>query len=92
MTGEITLRGNVLPIGGLNEKLIAAKRYGIETVLIPRDNEIDLKEIASKVTDGLKIIPIDKIEDAIPYVFPTAAKATKTSGKKIPVKKKSKRK
>jgi ATP-dependent Lon protease len=81
MTGEITLRGNVLPIGGLNEKLIAAKRYGIETVLIPRDNEIDLKEIAAKVTDGLKIIPIDKIEDAIPYIFP-----------KSPVKKKSKRK
>jgi ATP-dependent Lon protease len=81
MTGEITLRGNVLPIGGLNEKLIAAKRYGIETVLIPRDNEIDLKEIPAKVTDGLKIIPIDKIEDAIPYIF-----------SKTPVKKKSKRK
>jgi ATP-dependent Lon protease len=92
MTGEITLRGNVLPIGGLNEKLIAAKRYGIETVLIPRDNEIDLKEIASKVTDGLKIIPIDKIEDAIPYVFPTVTKVANSFRKKIPLKKKSKRK
>ncbi|MDR3665426.1 MAG: endopeptidase La [Ignavibacteriaceae bacterium] len=92
MTGEITLRGNVLPIGGLNEKLIAAKRYGIETVLIPRDNEIDLKEIAAKVTDGLKIIPIDKIEDAIPYIFPSEKKESGSSGKKTPVKKKSKRK
>lgn len=72
MTGEITLRGNVLPIGGLNEKLIAAKRTGIETVLIPGENEIDLKEIQAKVTDNLKIIPIEKIEDAIPYVFPGA--------------------
>jgi ATP-dependent Lon protease len=92
MTGEITLRGNVLPIGGLNEKLIAAKRYGIETVLIPRDNEIDLKEIASKVTDGLKIIPIDKIEDAIPYIFPSVKKVSDSSKVKIPLKKKSKRK
>jgi ATP-dependent Lon protease len=92
MTGEITLRGNVLPIGGLNEKLIAAKRYGIETVLIPRDNEIDLKEIASKVTDGLKIIPIDKIEDAIPYIFPSVKKASDSSKVKISLKKKSKRK
>jgi len=92
MTGEITLRGNVLPIGGLNEKLIAAKRYGIETVLIPRDNEIDLKEIAPKVTDGLKIIPIDKIEDAIPYIFPSVKKASDSSKVKIPLKKKSKRK
>jgi ATP-dependent Lon protease len=92
MTGEITLRGNVLPIGGLNEKLIAAKRYGIETVLIPRDNEIDLKEIASKVSDGLKIIPIDKIEDAIPYIFPSKKKVSDSSKVKIPIKKKSKRK
>jgi ATP-dependent Lon protease len=92
MTGEITLRGNVLPIGGLNEKLIAAKRYGIETVLIPRDNEIDLKEIASKVTDGLKIIPIDKIEDAIPYIFPSVKKVSDSSKVKIPLKKKRKRK
>jgi ATP-dependent Lon protease len=92
MTGEITLRGNVLPIGGLNEKLIAAKRYGIETVLIPRDNEIDLKEIASKVTDGLKIIPIDKIEDAIPYVFSKITKVANSSRKKISQKKKKKSK
>ncbi|MDR3611334.1 MAG: endopeptidase La [Ignavibacteriaceae bacterium] len=92
MTGEITLRGNVLPIGGLNEKLIAAKRYGIETVLVPRDNEIDLKEIPSKVTDGLKIVPIDKIEDAIPYLFEPENKVSKLRKKVIPVKKSKKRK
>ena len=69
MTGEITLRGNVLPIGGLNEKLLAAKRNNIKTILIPVENEIDLKEIQDTVKEGLKIIPIEKIEDAIPYLF-----------------------
>jgi ATP-dependent Lon protease len=70
MTGEITLRGEVLPIGGLNEKLLAAKRNDIHTILIPAENEIDLKEIPDKVTEGLTIIPVNKIEDAVPYVFP----------------------
>lgn len=69
MTGEITLRGSVLPIGGLNEKLIAAKRNGITKILIPKENEIDLTEIQDKVKVGLTIIPIEKIEDAIKYVF-----------------------
>jgi ATP-dependent Lon protease len=69
MTGEITLRGNVLGIGGLNEKLIAAQRSGIKTVLIPKENEKDLTEIQDKVKEGLKIISIEKITDAIPYVF-----------------------
>jgi ATP-dependent Lon protease len=70
MTGEITLRGNVLPIGGLNEKLLAAKRNDIKTVLIPKENEIDLIEIAQKVKEGLKIIPIDSIANAVKYVIP----------------------
>ena len=69
MTGEITLRGNVLPIGGLNEKLLAAQRSGIKTVLIPKENEKDLTEIQAKVKEGLKIISIEKIADAIPHVF-----------------------
>ncbi len=69
MTGEITLRGNVLPIGGLNEKLLAARRSGIKTVLIPKDNEKDLTEIKDTVTEGLKIIPIETIKQAMPYVF-----------------------
>jgi len=58
MTGEVTLRGRVLPIGGLKEKLLAALRGGITTVLIPADNEKDLAEIPKNVTDGLRIIPV----------------------------------
>jgi ATP-dependent Lon protease len=69
MTGEITLRGNVLPIGGLNEKLLAAQRSGIKTVLIPKENLKDLTEIPEKVKAGLKIIPVETIEEAMKYVF-----------------------
>jgi ATP-dependent Lon protease len=69
MTGEITLRGNLLAIGGLNEKLLAAQRSGIKTVLIPKENEKDLIEIQAKVKKGLKIVPIEKISDALPWVF-----------------------
>ncbi|MCU0364501.1 MAG: endopeptidase La, partial [Ignavibacteriaceae bacterium] len=69
MTGEITLTGSILAIGGLTEKLLAAKRNNIKTVLIPKENEIDLKEISDKVKNGLKIVPIEKVEQAIPYIF-----------------------
>jgi ATP-dependent Lon protease len=69
MTGEITLRGNVLPIGGLNEKLLAAQRSGIKTVLIPKDNVKDLAEIPQLVKEGLTIIPIETIEEAMKHVF-----------------------
>ncbi len=71
MTGEITLRGNVLPIGGLNEKLLAAQRSGIKTVLIPKDNLKDLVEIPDRVKEGLKIVPIEKIEEALRHIFDT---------------------
>ncbi|MBK8981864.1 MAG: endopeptidase La [Ignavibacteria bacterium] len=69
MTGEITLRGNVLPIGGLNEKLLAAVRSGIKTVLIPKDNEKDLIEVPEEILSKLIIIPVEKVEDGIPFVF-----------------------
>jgi ATP-dependent Lon protease len=69
MTGEITLRGNVLPIGGLNEKLLAAQRSGIKIVLIPKENQKDLTEIPDKAKEGLTIIPIETIEEAMKYVF-----------------------
>ncbi len=65
MTGEITLRGRVLPIGGLKEKLLAALRGGIKTVLIPADNEKDLAEIPDNVKRGLDIIPISSVDDLL---------------------------
>jgi ATP-dependent Lon protease len=69
MTGEITLRGKILAIGGLNEKLLAARRSGIKIVLIPKDNEKDLSEIKPEVMEGLKIIPISTILEAVPFAF-----------------------
>ena len=69
MTGEITLRGEVLAIGGLNEKLLAAQRSGIRKVLIPDENKKELTEIQEKVKEGLTIVPISRIEQALPHVF-----------------------
>ena len=65
MTGEVTLRGNVLPIGGLKEKLLAALRGGIKTVLIPAENEKDLSEIPDNVKEGLKIIPVSHVSEVL---------------------------
>lgn len=69
MTGEITLRGEVLSIGGLNEKLLAAQRSGIKEVLIPRENVKDLPEIPARVKEGLKITSVENVEEALGYVF-----------------------
>jgi ATP-dependent Lon protease len=65
MTGEVTLRGRVLPIGGLKEKLLAALRGGIKTVLIPQDNEKDLAEIPANIKDGLEIIPVSHVDQVL---------------------------
>ncbi|MDG1287463.1 MAG: endopeptidase La [Rickettsiales bacterium] len=65
MTGEVTLRGRVMPIGGLKEKLLAALRGGIKTVLIPIDNEKDLEEIPENVKEGLKIIPVSTVDEVL---------------------------
>ncbi len=65
MTGEVTLRGRVLPIGGLKEKLLAALRGGITTVLIPQENEKDLAEIPANVREGLKIIPVAHVDEVL---------------------------
>ena len=65
MTGEITLRGRILPIGGLKEKLLAAHRAGIKEVIIPKDNEKDLVDIPKKVKDDIKIIPVEYADEAI---------------------------
>ena len=65
MTGEITLRGRVLPIGGLKEKLLAAARGGIKTVLIPEDNAKDLTEISDAIKGGMEIIPVARLDDVV---------------------------
>src|SRR4030095_2239860 len=65
MTGEITWRGRVLPIGGLKEKLLAALHAGIKTVLIPKENEKDLAEIPDNVKKGLTIIPVTTVDEVI---------------------------
>ncbi|MEN8377095.1 MAG: endopeptidase La, partial [Gemmatimonadota bacterium] len=65
MTGEITLRGRVLPIGGLKEKMIAAHRGGIDTVVIPKENEKDLKEIPVHILRGLKLVPVEHMDEVL---------------------------
>jgi ATP-dependent Lon protease len=69
MTGEITLRGRVLPIGGLKEKLLAALRGGIKKVLIPEDNAKDLAEIPSSVKNGLEIVPVSRMEEVLAHAL-----------------------
>ncbi len=75
MTGEITLRGRVLPIGGLKEKLLAAHRGGIETVIIPEENEKDLAEIPKNVTESLTIKPVRWIDEVLDIALERAADA-----------------
>lgn len=65
MTGEVTLRGRVLPIGGLKEKLLAALRGGMRTVLIPMENEKDLVEIPANITENLEIVPVSHVDEVL---------------------------
>ena len=74
MTGEITLRGRVLPIGGLKEKLLAAKRGGLKTILIPVDNKKDLVEIPDNIKDELEIIPVSSIDEVVSNALVTMPK------------------
>jgi ATP-dependent Lon protease len=69
MTGEISLRGRVLAIGGLKEKLLAALRAGIKTVLIPQENEKDLADIPDNVKAGLKIIPVSRVDEVLAHAL-----------------------
>ena len=71
MTGEITLRGRVLAIGGLKEKLLAALRGGIKTVLIPKENEKDLADVSDNVKESLDIIPIALVDEALNVALTT---------------------
>ena len=69
MTGEITLRGRVLPIGGLKEKLLAALRGGIETVIIPEENAKDLADIPDNVKQGMTIIPVRVVDEVLTHAL-----------------------
>ena len=70
MTGEVTLRGRVLPIGGLKEKLLAAKNAGIKTVLVPKKNLADVEELSQEITKGLEILPVEHMEEVLKAATP----------------------
>ena len=76
MTGEITLRGLILPIGGLKEKLLAAHRAGIKQVLIPKDNEKNLVDIPKKVIDDIKITPVNSADEVLKLALTKELKPT----------------
>jgi ATP-dependent Lon protease len=90
MTGEITLRGKVLPVGGIKEKVLAARRAGIKTIILPRRNERDLEDIQPEVRKELEMIFVDTVEEVIQNALrdgtkagaeaipPTSAKAART--------------
>ena len=84
MTGEITLRGQILKIGGLKEKLLAAKRGGIKNVIIPKENEADLQEIPDQILKSLNIIPVEWVDEVISHALvsePTPLTKTSSSAK-----------
>ena len=77
MTGEITLRGRVLAIGGLKEKTMAAKRNGLHTVLIPKDNVRDLEEIDQTVRAALRFVPVETVDQVFAEMFAPSAQPVK---------------
>ena len=86
MTGEITLRGRVSAIGGLKEKLLAAIRGGITTVIIPEENRKDLADIPANVTEGMKIIPVRWIDEVLDLALERpSSPAASGGGEKLPV-------
>jgi len=76
MTGEVTLTGQVLPIGGLKEKLLAAHRAGIKEVLIPKENEKDLADMPKKIIDDIKITPVDHADQVLKVALTKELKKT----------------
>jgi ATP-dependent Lon protease len=81
MTGEITLRGKVLPIGGVKEKLLAAHRIGVTTVILPRENEKDLADVPKNVVDGMHVQLVDHIDEVLKLaLLPPETPAAETAG------------
>ena len=70
MTGEITLSGLVLPVGGIREKALAARRHGISTFILPKRNESDLAELPPEVKDGMRFVPVETLEEALKIALP----------------------
>jgi ATP-dependent Lon protease len=69
MTGEITLRGQILPVGGIKEKVLAAHRSGLRTVILPKDNEVDLDELPKEIRDSIGFIFADQFDELLPVIF-----------------------
>ena len=80
MTGEVSLQGDVNPIGGLPEKLMAAQRSGVEKVFIPKDNVDDLKDVASEVKEALEIVPVSTVREVLSALGITADPASALAG------------
>jgi ATP-dependent Lon protease len=79
MTGEITLRGSVMPVGGIKDKVLAAHRAGIESILLPKRNERDLHEVPADVRGALKIHFAETVDDVLQFAFESQAIATATT-------------
>jgi ATP-dependent Lon protease len=82
MTGELTLTGRVLPIGGLKEKLLAAIRNGMEKVLLPKDNEADWHELDKDIRDGIEVLFAETAEEVFSLLFPKSILSNGKSAKK----------
>ena len=87
MTGEVTLTGRVLPVGGVREKILAARRAGIKVVLLPRHNEKDLVDIPAEVKADLTLRLVDTLSDVVPYLFDARSSSAKTSAHRPPLEK-----
>jgi ATP-dependent Lon protease len=91
MTGEVTLTGRVLPVGGVREKILAARRAGIKVVLLPRHNEKDLVDIPAEVKADLTLRLVDTLKDVITYLFESPSAGAKTSAHRAPSEKPARR-
>ena len=80
MTGEITLSGLVLPVGGIREKALAARRYGIKTFVLPARNEPDLAELPPEVKESMTFVPVETLEDVLAIALPTSTVLKETGG------------